>query len=198
MRVKSHWFKSGRQRPPQEIAGALAFILWRIGNNALKNTRNAKFEIAVGDQYFLFLIEFLVFLIQVADRIAFRQLSADDRLAFTSTLANRVAENCAENESRLIGNSFSGHKQHFIDKLNERAGEYAEFGYGNEGPDFAFTRYLAYCMRDIMDEKDSTWITDQIMSIEVPEAVILIEKTLHDLFEIEPRQPRSRKTVSGD
>lgn|SRR3989338_1663562 len=197
MRIKSHWHKS-HQRTPQEIAGALAFVIWRIGDNALKNTRNAKFEIAVGTQYFSFLSEFLVFLIQVADRIAYRQLSAEDRLAFTSALANRVAENLAENQSRLIGNSIEYHKQHFIDKLNQRAGEYAEFDYGSNGPEFAFTRYLGFSMREVMDEKDTTWVIDQMMSIAAPEAVEMMEKTMRDLFETEPRQPRSRKAVSGD
>lgn len=198
MRVKSHWFKTGRNRAPSEIAGALAFIIWRIGDNALKNTRNAKFEIAVGTQYFSFLSEFLVYLIQVADRIAYRRLTAEGRLEFTSSLANRVAETLAENQSRLVGNSPAEHKQHFIDKLNQRAGEYAEFDYDSEGPSFAFTRYLACCMHDIMDEIDRNWITDQLMGIEAPGAVVMIEKTMNDLFETEPRQPRSRKAVSGD
>ncbi|OGS94213.1 MAG: hypothetical protein A3H31_07325 [Gallionellales bacterium RIFCSPLOWO2_02_FULL_57_47] len=198
MRIKSNWFKNGRKRTPQEIAGALAFVIWRIGDNALKNTRNAKFEIAIGTQYFSFLGEFLIFLIQVADRIAYRQLSAEDRMAFTSALANRVAETLAENQSRLIGNSIEKHKQYFIDMLNQRAGEYADFKYNNNGPDFAFTRYLGYCMREVMDEKDAAWVIDQMMGIEAPEAVTMVEKTMHDLFETEPRQPRSRKTVSGD
>ena len=198
MRIKSNWFKNGRKRTPQEIAGALAFVIWRIGDNALKNTRNAKFEIAIGTQYFSFLGEFLIFLIQVADRIAYRQLSAEDRMAFTSALANRVAETLAENQSRLIGNSIEKHKQYFIDMLNQRAGEYADFKYNNNGPDFAFTRYLGYCMREVMDEKDAAWVIDQMMGIEAPEAVTMVEKTMHDLFETDPRQPRSRKTVSGD
>jgi len=197
MRVKSHWFKN-RQRTPQEIAGALAFVIWRIGDNALKSTRKANFEITIGDQYFSFLTEFLVFLIQVADRIAYRQLSAEDRLAFTSALANRVAENLAENQSRLIGGSFEIHKQFFIDKLNLRAGEYAEFEYGSDGPEFAFTRHLGFSMREVMDEKDSHWVIDQMMSIAAPEAVEMVEKALRDLFETEPRQQRSRTAVSGD
>ncbi len=198
MRIKSHWFKSGHKRTPQEIAGALAFVIWRIGDNALKNTRKAKFEIAIGTQYFSFLTEFLLFLVQVADRIAYRQLPAEDRLAFTSFLANRVAETLAENKSRLTGNSFEIHKQHFIDKLNQRSGEYAEFDYGSDGPEFAFTRYLGFCMREVMDENDSNWIIDQMMSIEAPEAVGMVDKTMRDLFETEPGQPRIRKTVSGD
>ncbi len=197
MRIKSHWFKE-RQRTPQEIAGALAFTIWRIGANALKNTRNAKFEIAVGTQYFAFLSEFLVFLIQVADRIAYRRLPAEDRLALTTALANRVAENLAENQSRLIGGSLAEQKQRFIDKLNQRADAYAEFNYGSDGPEFAFTRYLGYCMRDVMDEKDYAWVVDQMMSIAAPEAVEMLEKTFRDLFDTEPRPQRTRRSVSGD
>ncbi|MCR4303229.1 MAG: hypothetical protein NUV63_03230 [Gallionella sp.] len=181
MRIKSHWFKSEQEKTPQEIAGALAFTIWRIADNALKNTRKANFEIAIGPQYFSFLTEFLVFLIQVADRIAYRQLSAEARFAFTSALANRVAETLAENQSRLMGDSIAVHKQHFIDKLNRRAGEYAGFNYGSDGPDFAFTRYLAYCMREVMDEKDVEWVIDQMMSIAAPEAVEMVEKTMKDL-----------------
>lgn len=198
MRIKSHWFKSDRTKTTQEIAGAVAFVIWRIGDNALKNTRKADFEIAVGPQYFAFLNEFLIFLIQVADRIAYRQLPPEVRIEFTSTLANRVAETMAENRSRLLGGEFTEHKQQFINELNQRAGEYAEFDYGSDGPEFAFTRYLAYCMGGIMDEKDSTWVIDQMMSFEAPEAVKMVEKTMRDLFETEPRQHRTRKTVSGD
>src|ERR1039457_6710433 len=114
MRIKSQWFKSERKKTPQEIAGAMAFTIWRIADNTLKNTRRANFEIAIGPQYFSFLTEFLVFLIQVADRIAHRQLSAETRFVFTSTLANRVAETLAENQSRLMGNSIAEDKQYSI------------------------------------------------------------------------------------
>ena len=198
MRIKSHWFKSEREKTPQEIAGALAFTIWRIADNALKNTRKADLEIAIGPQYFSFLTEFLVFLIQVADRIAYRQLPSEVRFELTSALANRVAETLAENQSRLMGDSIVIHKQHFIDKLNQRAGEYADFNYGSDGPDFAFTRYLAYCMREVMDEKDVEWVIDQMMSIEAPEAVDMVERTMRDLYETESRQLRARKSTSGD
>jgi len=198
MRIKSHWFKSGREKTPQEIAGALSFVIWRIADNALKNTRNAKFEIAIGTQYFLFLTEFLVFLIQVADRIAYRLLTAENRAMFTGTLANRVAETLAENQSRLMGDTLASHKQHFIDHLNQRAGEYADFDYTDDGPEFAFTRYLAFCMREVMDEKDVEWIIDQMMSIEAPNAVDMVEKTMRDVLETEPRAQRKRASVSGD
>lgn len=176
----------------------MAFTIWRIADNALKNTRKANFEIAIGAQYFTYITEFLVFLIQVADRIAYRQLPAEDRFTFTSTLANRVAETLSENQSRLMNGSIADHKLHFIENLNQRAGEYADFDYRDDGPTFAFTRYLGFCMRAVMDDKDVEWVVDQIMSIEAPAAVEMVEKTMKNLFEEEPKQPRTRKTTSGD
>lgn len=198
MRIKSNWFKEGREHSPQEISDALAFVVSRIADNALKNTRKADFEIEVGPQYLDFLAEFLLFLILVSDRIAYRKHSAEDRLAFTSNLANRVAETYAENRSRLLGGGLKECKQRFIDLLNQRAGEYAEFGYDENGPDYGFYRYLAWCIGEIMTEADSKWIIDQMISFEAPEAVKMVEKTLHGLYETEPKKTRRRASTSGD
>lgn len=198
MRIKSNWFKEGRERSPQEISDALAFVVSRIADNALKNTRKANFEIEVGPQYLDFLAEFLLFLILVGDRFAYGKLSADDRLAFTSNLANRVAETYAENRSRLLDDDLKECKQRFIDLLNQRAGEYAEFGYDENGPEYGFYRYLAFCIGEIMTESDSAWIIDQMISIEAPEAVKMVEKTLRGLYETEPKPARRRASTSGD
>ena len=188
MRVKSKWFKSERVKTPQEIAGAMAFIIWRIGQNALKNTRNADFDVAIGMQYFAFSTEFLIFLVQVADRIAYSRLGGEARLVFTTALAKRVAEILAENQSELLGGEVSEYKGNFIAQLNQRAGEYAEFKYGSDGPEFAFIRYLAYCILDVVDEKDKSWVIDQIMAIEAPEAVAMVEKAMQGLLEVAPAQ----------
>ncbi len=190
MRIKSKWFKADREHTPAELAGAVAFNISRIAENALKNTRKAKFDIEIGPQYFDFLREFLVFLILVADRLAYRQFSPDDRATFTSALANHVGATYAENQSRLMEREFGECKQKFIDALNERAGEYAEFDYTEKGPEYAFLRYLAYCMDQIMLEKDSGWIIDQIISIEAPEAIDMLEGNFKDLLHAKPTKAR--------
>lgn len=190
IRLKSNWFKAGREHSPEELAGAVSFVAWRIADNALRNTRKADFEIEAGPQYFGFLAEYLIFCVQVADRIAYRTLSAEDRAAFTGTLANRIGDTYAENESRLLGGEQRDCKRRFIDRLNERADGYADFEYGADGPSYNFLRYLGYCMDDISSEKDSGWIVDQMITVEAPEAVETIEKTMGNLRETEPRQPR--------
>jgi hypothetical protein len=198
LRIKSNWFKEGRERSPQEIADALAFVVSRIADNALKNTRKAQFEIEVGPQYLDFLREFLLFLILVADRIAYSKLSAEDRLAFTGNLANRVAETYAENRSRLLVDDLKECKQRFIDLLNQRAGEYAEFDYDTNGPDYGFYRYLAFCIGNVLSEEDANWVIDPMISFEAPEAVTMVEKTLRGLYEEEPKKPRRRVSSGGD
>ncbi len=198
IRIKSNWFKAGREHTPAELAGAVSFVAWRISDNALNNTRKADFEIAIGPQYFAFLTEFLIFTIQVADRIAYRKLPAEGRAIFTSALANRVADTYAENESRLMSGTVGECKQRFIERLNQQADGYADFEYGEDGPSFNFIRYLGYCMDGIMDAKDSGWIIDQMMSIEAPEAVEMLEKTMRGILEAEPAQPGRRAASTGD
>jgi hypothetical protein len=183
IRVKSSWYKGDRKKTPQEIAGALAYIIWRISDNTLKNVRKADFDIAIGDQYFAFLTEFLIFLVMVADRIVYTQLNENDRNEFTGALANRVAEHISENQTEWLGGPLREYKDGFIDRLNQRAGEYADFHYTGVESSFSFILYLGQCMRDVMDEKDKTWVVDQIMAIEVPEAIAMLEKAMKGLFD---------------
>lgn len=198
MRVKSRWFKNGREKTPQEIAGALAFILWRISDNALKNLRKADFSIDVGPQYINFLGEFLIFMVLLSDRIVYARMSEEERFEFTSALANRVAENFAENRTLWLGGDLREVKDRFIDRLNERSGEYAQFEYTGVDTSFTFILYFGHCMREVMHEKDQTWVVDQLMAIEVPEAVTLLDKALTGLFDEEGEPVRRRSATSGD
>ncbi len=198
IRIKSRWFREGRARSPQELSDALAFTLWRIADNALKNTRQASFSIEVGAQYLDFLREFLVFLVLVADRIVYSQLSAEDRVVFTSNLANRVGDTYAENRSRLLDGDPKSCKHEFIEQLNLRAGEYAEFDYDEKGPDYHFYRYLAWCIGNVLTEEDAKWALDPLITYEAPEAVQMVEKTLRGLAETEPAPPRRRSSADAD
>jgi hypothetical protein len=194
MRVKSQWFNSGRVKTPQEIAGAAAFIAWRIGQNALKNMRAAGFDIAVGEQYFSFLSEFLVFLVQLADRIAYRHFGAEDRIAFTTALANRVAEHLAGSRADLMGGEPGAHKSDFIGLLNLRAEAYSQFEYEKDTDNFSFIRCLGISMQDVVGERDKNWVVDQIMASEAPEAVATLERAMSGLLGMEPKRRRG----SGD
>lgn len=198
MRVKSRWFRSEEPKPPRQVASAVAFIVWRVAQNALKRMRNAQFDIDPGPQYFTFLAEFLVFLVAIADRIVHARLTPEAREEFTTALAYRVGDIFGENEAELLGADAPGSRRRFIALLNERCADYASFGYGVEGPDFGFLRYLANRVNDIMPPKDQAWAVAQVMESEAPEAAAIVEKALRDLLAVGPRpEPRERLRLSG-
>ncbi len=145
MRIKSHWFRADRPKSPEEIAGAAAFIAWRVAQNALKTMRAAKYELPPGARYFAFVAEFLAFLTLGADRIAYRRGEHEWRVAFTTAMANRVGEILAENESDLVGaESASDIKRRFVDMVNACAAECADFAWDDSGPEYGFLRYLGH------------------------------------------------------
>lgn len=198
MRVKSTWFRPGRPRNPDEVAGALAFITWRVAQNMLKSMRKADFDIDPGPQYFDFLAEAVAFAIQVAWRLVHSRYDDAGRVAFMTELANRTGEELAENQARLLGAEEPAViKARFIELLNRRNAEYAEFGFAPEGPDFAFLRYFATLVSELMPEKDKRWTWDQVMAIEGPEAAATVAKSIKGLFDETPRRPR-RAAPAGE
>src|ERR1039457_1903609 len=179
MRIKSQWFRPQTPKTPQQTASALAFIVWRLAENMLKQMRSARFDIDVGLPYFAFMREVLVFLIQVVDRMAFERMPATTRAEFTTALVRRVAEILEDSENDLLGvppPGLQSHRAQFIDLFNARSDDYATFGHGPDGPDFAFVRYLGSRVTELMTEKDRAWTLDQIMAIEAPEAVATLQR----------------------
>lgn len=202
MRIKSQWFREGATRTPAQTASAMAFITWRVAQNMLKQMRSARFDIEIGAQYFAFTREVLVFLLQVLDRMASERMDASMRGTFMSALVQRVAQILQENEDGLLGVPQAGQSSHyerFIDQYNDLSDHYADFGHGPLGPDFSFVRYLGHRIEPLMPEKDRLWVVDQIMATEVPEAVQILQRSMHDVLSTEPRAPRrSRGGASGD
>ena len=198
LRVKSTWFKAGRKHTPEEVAASLAFIAWRVAQNTLKSMRKAGFDIDPGPQYFDFLAEAVAFAIQVAWRLVYGRYDDAGRVAFMTTLANRAGEELAENRARLLGDREPAQaKAAFIELLNRRTEEYAEFGYGPEGPDFPFLRYFATSLAELMPEKDRRWTWDQVIAIEGPEAASTLAKSVAGLFDEAPRRKRRPAQTEG-
>lgn len=200
LRIKSHWFKAETPKSPQQTASALAFIVWRVAQNMLKQMRSAQFDIDVGPQYFAFMREVLVFLIQAVDRMAFDVMPEGLRAEFTPALVRRVAEILEDSENDLLGLPPPGQESHraqFIDLFNALSDDYATFGHGPDGPDFGFVRYLGSRITALMAAKDRHWALEQIMAIEAPEAVTMLQGAMQGVLSTEPR-PARRHGLSGD
>lgn len=177
-----------------ELAGVVAVLAWKLAVDAINRMREADYDIDIGRPYFDFICEFTVFLAHSADRIAYRELDAEQRTEFTTALATRLAGLVEENFDTLLDNIVPGKlSRHVLDLFNRRGADYAEFDYTEQGPDFGFKRYFAACLRDGLPEKDKLWVVDQVMDIEVPEALKALKKTLAGLFHPEAGESRRRR-----
>lgn len=202
IRIKSQWFRGGAEKTPQQTASAMAFITWRVAQNTLKQMRSADFDIDAGPPYFAFTRELLIFLIQVIDRMAHERMTGEQRSEFVTALVCRVAEILQENEDTLLGvpeAPCASHFDQFIELFNQLAEHYAEFGHDTSGPDFAFVRYLGHRIEQLLPAKDRRWVIDQMMAIEVPQAIDMIRRALPDVLSTQPRARRTgHASNSGD
>lgn len=204
IRIRSSFHSRGKPRSQAALASVIAMLAWKLAIDSIKRMREAKFDIDLGRSYFDFVCEHLAFLAHLADRIAYRDLDAEQRAEFTKALAIRLAEVVEDNADMLLSDSPPGScRQHFLDLFNQAGSDYAGFDYGEQGPDFGFRRCFASRIREGVPEKDKTWVYDQVMEIEVPEGVKALEKTLAGLFsagdetDATPRR-KTRPAVTGD
>lgn len=194
LRIKSQWFRPGRPKPVAEIAGAVAFIVWRVAQQVLRNMRQADFEIDIGPKYFDFLSEWLIFLVHSGDRLAHRRLGAS-RAEFTTALAHRVGEILGDNRNELLGDAQPGQiKDWFIDLLNLRLADYSDF----EQVDYGCMRYLAGQLTHVVGPGDTVWVHAQVMEIEAPQAVELIERGFNGLMGDAPRRAERAARMGGE
>jgi hypothetical protein len=183
VRVKSKWNDKGRERSMAEIGGAAAFILWRIAQQGLLNLENEGFQTDTRSQRLDVMSEFVAFLVHLADRLKAGQLELDERTEFITSLARHLADNMQENRTEAQGKG--DYRKALINLLNERAADYAEFSMPDGEPGYAMRRYFGENVRAVMGEKDNQWITDQVMDVEVPEALPPLRKALRELFPVE-------------
>jgi len=180
VRVKSKWSNKGRERTLEEVGGAAAFILWRIAQQGLLNLENEGFQTDTRSQRMDVIAEFLAFLLQLTDRSKAEALDAGERQEFITSLARHLANTMQENRSDAEGPG--DYRKALIDLINERGANYAECPMPDGEPGYAMKRYLGECITAVMGEKDNQWITDQVMDIEVPEALPPLNKALRELF----------------
>jgi len=191
VRIKSHWFRSDRPKSPQEIAGAAAFIAWRIAQDAIRTMRSARYELPAGERYLAFVGEFLLFLAVGADRIAHRRGDEAWRVAFTTALVRRVAEILGENEADLLGVDTAGEvRRRFVDRFNAGADDYAVCGWTDEGPDYGLLRCFAHRVAAVMDEGDRGWAVSQIIEVQGPDAAANLARAMRGLLDPSPRRSR--------
>ncbi|WP_295441324.1 hypothetical protein [uncultured Thiodictyon sp.] len=184
IRIKSHWSNAQSPRTAPEIAGALAFIAWRIAVDKAINLHCERFLYRDDAQRLAVIAEYLAFLVQIADRLAHARWPDDgegQRHTLITALARKLAEHLQDNSQDLLGPG--DYANAFIDLLNRRSADYADYPLEPAGPSYAFLRQLGYEVQCLMGAgQDNRWVIDQVMDQDAPAAYQCFAKAFLDLF----------------
>jgi hypothetical protein len=132
-------------------------------------------------QGFLVIAEFMIFQIQLADRLAYTRMGDTERAHFIQTMARRSIEILADNRADLQGEG--DYRDDFLEIFNQRLSDYAEFSFDNNGPGYHFYRYIGKKIGLIMgNDQDNKWAIDQVMEIEAPKVYTELKKSLDMLY----------------
>ena len=188
IRVKTVWFKKEGERSAEEIAGAVASTVWRVADKAVDNLGRENYDIITPARGFKLIAEFVAFLAHYCDRMAYASLAPERRTAVLQAIARRLGEVMEENIISMVGpDPNRNFKAEFIDFLNRRFNDYAEFDFpDDEKASFPALRFLGLQIRDEMADDDKTWIMDQIMDIEMPEMMGTVRKSFKGLLSDAP------------
>jgi hypothetical protein len=182
LRIKSHWNNEEADRDLPEIASALAFIAWRIALEKAINLHCERFVYDNDEQRLAVIREYLMFLIQVADRLAAEMMGGDDRRTLITSFARKVVEHIQDNSQDLLGPGDYGAP--FIHLLNDRSGDYAEFQLAGDGPSYPFLRHLGYEIQTLMGPgQENRWVIDQVMDKDGYDAYKTFSRAFENLFE---------------
>ncbi len=187
--VKTRWRKKG-VRTLAERAGVIGANLWKLSLEIFKHMEKEGFRFGSDRLVTGVLTEFIAFTVQLIDRTAYGRLGEAERAALIGEVVGHLAATMENNQRDLLGPG--EYRKPFIELLNARFGEYAEFECPGGEPDFTCLRFFATRVSDAMAAGDNKWVVEQMMDIEAPEMVSLVRKLVEQTVPAgDPVPPRA-------
>ena len=182
IRIKSRWNDKGRERTAEDTGSVLGFNLWRIAGANVLHLENEGFQTDTYNQRLDVVAELLGFFVHVVDRMTSeKEYSEDERRDLITALALNLAKTMHDNRMD-VNEEKEDYKAQFVQLLNERMAEYADFAYDGNEPGFQMRRRCGEHVTEVMGEKDKKWVTDQIMDIEIPDALKTFKKVARNIL----------------
>jgi hypothetical protein len=179
IRMHTKW-QSGGSKTIEDRAGVVGFNIWKIAKETWVRMEREGFRAGEDRQLTAVITEMIAFLVQISDRLVYGQLSEEDRLRFINALGKHLAHTMQTNMLDMFGPG--DYMKPFIDTLNDRAADYAEFEFANFYPSYGFLRYLGEKMSEAMAGTDNKWVIEHVIEIEAPEAMKPIRKLIGEVL----------------
>ena len=173
LRVKNKWNDKNKERTPEETGSVLSFNFWKIASANVMHMENEGFQTDTHFQRLDVIAEFTIFLVHVVDRvISSKDYTPEARQELITALALNLAKTMHDNRRDVSDDKVTDFRNDYIALMNERMNEYSNFTFdeGNQ-PGFQVRRCVGEHVREVMGEKDNKWIPDQVIDIEIPDAM---------------------------
>ena len=195
LRIKTKWHRSNRsernktgsskERTVVDSAGVIAVNIWKVSQETFKRMEREGFHFKEDKQVADIISEVVAFLIQVTDRMVYGKLEEEERARFITALAKELGKTLESNLIDLFGEA--DYVSPFFNMLNERFVDYAEFPFEDNQPSYAAKRYLGDKIAMHMSATDSKWVLEQIIDIEVPETLKIVQRMVTDVMGLRNR-----------
>lgn len=180
MRIKSRWHDKSRPKSLEQIASAMGFNIWKMASTTANKMYNDGFNFRDNAQLLDVIGEYVIFLLQLTDRVAYERLDEADRQQFTSLVARHLIGTMVENRIEELGPG--DYQQAFIDTLNQRLDGYSEFSLVEGNPSYPMLRYLGEQVEALMGGTQNKWVKEQVMEVEAPELVKTLKRGIEPLL----------------
>lgn len=183
IRVKTAWFREGEDgHGPQDQATALSVTVWKLADKAVISLSHAEYDIITPQRGFTLLAELIAYMVHLVDRMVHGRIDDEERAELIGALGVKMAEILEDNIHTVVGDHGHPYVEAILNKFNQRWADYAGFDFDPETPNFVVKRYLANCIREVMEARDQSWIADQIIEIEAPAFISPLKKQVEAFY----------------
>ncbi len=184
VRVKKRWNREQAPRSLAQMANAVASTVWKLAANVVLNLENENFETETQAQRIDVMEEIVCYLVHICDRWIYPRVDEGARAEFVSALVVDLAR--LLEDSRVDVQGEGEYRPAFIDKINQRSGDYARYSFDDdEGASFAMRCKFGDRVQVGMGERDQRWIPDYIIGREAPEIESALKRSLTGLVALE-------------
>lgn len=196
VRLRTRWHRSNRSERNKKgsskpktldsLSSAAAINIWKLGKDSFQHMEKEGFQFPQDSQVIDVISEFSVYLLHIIDRLIYGKLPEEERAPLINGIAAHLVETFAANKADALGPG--EYQTDFIDRLNDRLGNYAECGFDEDGPGYDFNRYLGQKVAEVMAASDDKWVMEQVMDIEAPEMAEKIRPVVRDVLGVGKRK----------
>ncbi|MEN8169693.1 MAG: hypothetical protein ABFS08_05670 [Pseudomonadota bacterium] len=191
-RIKSKFHKN-KAKSIETVAGAVGMNIWKLAADTANRMYSSGFNFKDNSQLLDVIGEFCIFMLQLADRIAYEKLSQEERIRFTQALAAHLTNTMIENQIEELGTG--DYKGAFVEKLNQRLDAYSEFSVVDGNPSYPMLRFFGTSVDAVMGGEDNKWVIETVIEAESPVVIKPLKDSMAKLLpQAQPSQTEEDAT----